>query len=365
MSKQTEPSSQYDGMTATAFVKGEEKKGEPTLLYAISSFIEALFKDCPKRLRRRTLEEDHPFLIIAHRGSPSREVENTIPSFQLGLQEGANAIELDLCITKDGQVVVWHDWEPDDIVTRVRQEGLEPIVSYTTYSPEEEERRRPVCDLTLEELRSWYGYCHKSSFERVESHIPTFDEFIDWFIGHEDFVRAVFLDVKLPEDRIDLLPPLMDSIRASLERCNSNTEFIFESMSKEIVRRMKACYPSGNYCLDVEMPPGLVLFPSRESATKKAVQMGNSYALAMRPRSITVAPWVTYRRLVTHDTRHRQKHNRLHPHRELRGMIAATVNDPEEMRCLITLGINGIQTDLPNLLRKVYDEVRTELRENV
>ncbi|MCB0712531.1 MAG: hypothetical protein KDD67_09395 [Ignavibacteriae bacterium] len=356
--------SAFKGSRATLSIPTREKERESRILHAISSFIEALFKDCPKRLQRRTLAQDHPFLIIAHRGSPSREVENTIPSFQLGLQEGANAIELDLCITKDGQVVVWHDWEPDDIVTKVRQEGLEPVVRYTTYSPEEEERRRPVCDLTLEELRSWHGYCHKSSFERVKSNIPTFDEFIDWFIGHENSVRAVFLDVKLTEDRIDLIPPFMESISASLERCNSKTDFIFESMSKAIVEKMRTCHPSGNYCLDVEMPPGLVLFPSRESATKEAVSMGNSYALAMRPRSITLAPWVTYRRLVAHDTRHQQKHNRLHPHRELRGMIAATVNDPEEMRCLINLGIGGIQTDLPDLLRKVYSEVQTERSEN-
>ena len=48
-------------------------------------------------------------LIFAHRGSSVREPENTLVSFQRAEQEGADGIELDVQMTKDGELVVIHD----------------------------------------------------------------------------------------------------------------------------------------------------------------------------------------------------------------------------------------------------------------
>src|SRR5215207_799695 len=48
-------------------------------------------------------------LRIAHRGMPRRERENTLPSFAAALAAGAEAIELDVHATADGEVVVHHD----------------------------------------------------------------------------------------------------------------------------------------------------------------------------------------------------------------------------------------------------------------
>lgn len=49
------------------------------------------------------------FERIAHRGSPKERRENTLPSFLLALEHGADAIELDVHATSDGVVVVHHD----------------------------------------------------------------------------------------------------------------------------------------------------------------------------------------------------------------------------------------------------------------
>jgi glycerophosphoryl diester phosphodiesterase len=46
---------------------------------------------------------------IAHRGSPLERVENTLPGFLLAIERGADAIELDVHVTGDGEVVVHHD----------------------------------------------------------------------------------------------------------------------------------------------------------------------------------------------------------------------------------------------------------------
>src|SRR4051794_40761774 len=50
-------------------------------------------------------------LRIAHRGMPRLARENTLPSFELALDAGADGLELDVHATADGVVVVHHDAE--------------------------------------------------------------------------------------------------------------------------------------------------------------------------------------------------------------------------------------------------------------
>jgi glycerophosphoryl diester phosphodiesterase len=54
-------------------------------------------------------EPDRLPLIVAHRGSSSRAPENTLASFQQAIDDGADAVECDVRLTRDGQVVVIHD----------------------------------------------------------------------------------------------------------------------------------------------------------------------------------------------------------------------------------------------------------------
>ena len=49
------------------------------------------------------------FLKIGHRGAKAYEVENTIESFKRAIELGANAVELDVRKTKDGNLAVIHD----------------------------------------------------------------------------------------------------------------------------------------------------------------------------------------------------------------------------------------------------------------
>jgi glycerophosphoryl diester phosphodiesterase len=51
---------------------------------------------------------EHP-LIVAHRGECFIAPENTMASYDLAWKKGDDAIELDIHLTKDGQVVVCHD----------------------------------------------------------------------------------------------------------------------------------------------------------------------------------------------------------------------------------------------------------------
>lgn len=48
-------------------------------------------------------------LLVGHRGAMAVAPENTFPSFQAGLDGGADILELDVQLTADGKVVVFHD----------------------------------------------------------------------------------------------------------------------------------------------------------------------------------------------------------------------------------------------------------------
>lgn len=47
--------------------------------------------------------------IFAHRGASGYAPENTMPAFELAVEQGADGIELDVQMTRDGELVVIHD----------------------------------------------------------------------------------------------------------------------------------------------------------------------------------------------------------------------------------------------------------------
>src|SRR5690348_10884704 len=48
-------------------------------------------------------------LTGAHRGASARAPENTLAAFRAALEDGAEMIELDVHLTRDGQLAVIHD----------------------------------------------------------------------------------------------------------------------------------------------------------------------------------------------------------------------------------------------------------------
>ena len=75
-------------------------------------------------------------LIFGHRGSPQHAVENTLASFRLALEEGADGVEVDAQQTADGILVAHHDEQLssgeslaalsfETLVQRARESGSE------------------------------------------------------------------------------------------------------------------------------------------------------------------------------------------------------------------------------------------------
>jgi glycerophosphoryl diester phosphodiesterase len=57
---------------------------------------------------RATYAPNRP-LVVAHRGVPGQRPENTLASFRLALEQGADALETDLHFTRDRVIVLHHD----------------------------------------------------------------------------------------------------------------------------------------------------------------------------------------------------------------------------------------------------------------
>jgi glycerophosphoryl diester phosphodiesterase len=53
--------------------------------------------------------ENNNMLVIAHRGARGEAPENTLAAFRLGLEQGCTAFELDVHLSKDGELIVCHD----------------------------------------------------------------------------------------------------------------------------------------------------------------------------------------------------------------------------------------------------------------
>ena len=99
----------------------------------------------------------------AHRGASEYTPENTLLAFYTGMYMGANGIETDVQMTKDGVLVLFHD----DTITRLTGEN------------------GSVQDYTLEELKQF-------TFEkdgRVDK-IAVFEEFLQQF-GWRDISFAI------------------------------------------------------------------------------------------------------------------------------------------------------------------------------
>jgi glycerophosphoryl diester phosphodiesterase len=93
--------------------------------------------------------------VWAHRGASGTLPENTLPAYAEAAKVGADGIELDIQLTKDGQIVVCHD------------ERIDRTSNGTGF----------VKDYTLEELRGFEF--HKTSPDYPHAQIPTMAEVLD------------------------------------------------------------------------------------------------------------------------------------------------------------------------------------------
>ena len=130
--------------------------------------------------------------------------ENTIESFRRALELGADAIETDICVTKDGVFLLWHDADPSETVALARASGRE-LLAFTPDVPTLVSRhRRPIRDLDYAEFAAHYVYRRRKGGlsalqgDDAPPEVPaaTLEDLFHW-IPTEPRLTLVCLDVKL------------------------------------------------------------------------------------------------------------------------------------------------------------------------
>jgi glycerophosphoryl diester phosphodiesterase len=294
------------------------------------------------------------FLVVGHRGACAAAVENTLESCERAVAiEGADAVELDLCVTQDGQVVVWHDWDPDALVAVARQAEAEPyVLCRPVVPPVGHPLRRPVCDLTLAELRAHYGYAVIGQDQTVPAHLPVLEEVVRW-ARTKPQLKAVFLDCKVPPARKELITVVVATLRREVEREPVGVRFVFLTLYPEVFAVMQAVVPAAGRAFDVEIPVGFFPAHAQLSAVARARAAGNAWASLGRP-FFTVGGWWIFQKTIRADLERMRAARGTTPPVPPDAYVCWTINRPHEMGYLMRLGVSGILTDFPARLRHLH-----------
>jgi glycerophosphoryl diester phosphodiesterase len=282
-----------------------------------------------------------------------REVENTIGSFAAALDEGANALEVDVSLTRDGRGILWHDWDPNYYKAILRSLCVEPTVGHRPVMPFGRHRKRTSA-LLLRDFLEHYGYAPKRlAAPRLDVRVPTLRDLFAWGARQERLL-GLFLDVKIPRSEIWLVPVLLAEIDELVARTRPHFRIVLETAEGDVLAELARLSTHAS-CFDVEPRAGLVLDLAAQSAVRKAIALGARIAGTQRPRPLTALPFRTHSRIVAQDIALTRSHNAGSPRVPLEGVVSFTINDEREMISLIRLGVVGIQTDRPSLLRSVAE----------
>jgi len=262
--------------------------------------------------------------VIAHRGASAYLPEHTMIAWERAIALGADYIEQDLQMTSDGVLVVLHDATLErtargpevDCTGRVNQKTLAQL------------KRCEVSSWKVEQLRA------RGDVEAAErlaalplQRIPTLDEVLLRF-GTDGSVRY-YIETKQPEEAPGMelaLLALLQEHGLGPESPDDRTVLI-QSFSPASLQMMHELDP--RLSLVQLIGGGDALAAGVESAMARIAD----YAVGVGPSS----------RLVTAEfvaAAHSQGLV-IHPY---------TVNEPARMRALLDLGVDGMFTDLPELL---------------
>lgn len=229
-------------------------------------------------------------VIVAHRGYSGVSPENTLPAFENAIDIGADMIELDVQLTDDGQVVVFHD---NDLLRITGCEGT-------------------VADYSLAELQQMdAGIWFDPDFEGEK--IPTLAEVLELVRGAN---VNIYLELKDIGDVEGFEEAVLDVVREydMQDRC------LMASFQYEYLRHFK------------ELDEGIqVLFNT------------SSGSLTL-PEEFPADYYGLYTEMITADLV-------TAVHNAGSQAYVWTVNTPVQMRSAAAMGVDGVVTNYPGLAR--------------
>jgi glycerophosphoryl diester phosphodiesterase len=247
-------------------------------------------------LRQRLAQERGRTLVIGHRGAMGYRPENTMPSFEHALALGADCVEFDVHLTRDGVPVVIHD-ETVDRTTN----GNGPV------------REHSLSELQRLDAGAWF------SPEYAGARIPTLDEVLEWAR-----LSGMAVDVEIknaPIYYVGIEAKVVDALR----HADMIEQAIVSSFDHQAVRLVGQ--------LDSEVTLG-VLYGARPADA--------GLCLAEQVGATVLLPHVAYAR--ADDVRI--------AHAAGLAVVPWTTSDAERICELIAMGIDGVCSNHPDVVRQ-------------
>ncbi|WP_220100767.1 glycerophosphodiester phosphodiesterase family protein [Chitinophaga oryzae] len=269
------------------------------------------------------------FFKVGHRGTRGLMPENTIPAMYKGLETGSNTIEFDVHITKDGQVVVYHD------------ASFTP--SYTTMPdgkdiPAAERSKYTFYQMNYADIRRFIigekPYAAFPEQERLRSYAPLLGEMID---SVEHYTKKHHL------------PPAYYLLEVKSSEKTDGTEQPSPEEYMKIMMAVKQLKPLGHRLLiqSFDMRPLQVLHKTHPHIRLGFLTGDKNVTFEQNMQQLGFTPtfYNPHYQLVTPELI-----KKCHDKNML--IVPWTVQEPQEMKQLKAMGVDGIITDYPNRLEQ-------------
>lgn len=253
----------------------------------------------------------HPPVTVAHRGAASYAPENTLASIDAAARLGFEWVENDVQRTKDGELVILHD------SSLARTTNVEQV--FPDRSPWN------VSDFTLREIEkldagSWFGAKFKG--ERV----PTLEDYMDE-VEHND--QSLLMELKSPELYPGIERETLRELRGAgwLNSAHLKDRLVIQSFNADAIKTVHRLQP--------EIRTGFLGNPSVADLPKFA-----KYCDQINP--VHTAVTRDYVAAV---------HGLKGPHRRPLDLYTWTVDDPATAVKVAGLGVDGIISNKPDVVR--------------
>jgi glycerophosphoryl diester phosphodiesterase len=289
------------------------------------------------------------FDIEAHRGGRALLPENTLPAFANALSMGVDTLELDIGVTKDRAIVVSHE------------RGLNPDLARSADGAYVAPPGIPFVQLRLEDVRKYDvgqirpGSSYAAQFPDQRAlpgtPIPTLKEVLDLVRKSGDGHVRLNIETKIDPNHPDQSPDpqrfvtlLLDLLAA--EKFSDRVMVqSFDWRTLQLVERLAPAIPTVYLTLQRGSAPTVSLDKASEwTAGFNPAEHGRSL-----PRTIKAAGgaiWSPYFGDVTPALISESHGLGLQ-------VVVWTVNKPEDIARMIDIGVDGIISDHPDILRKV------------
>lgn len=276
-------------------------------------------------------KDDHKLELHGHRGARGLAPENTWPAFEIAIQSDMTAIELDVHLTADLDLIIHHDpFTNPHLCTAIDGKHI---------------HSERIAKLTVSELKNLdcgalTDHKFPAQIARAGTPLLTLSEFFSRLNEYaRDDVRAanvkINIDVKFPLGKSISDAQVRDFaqlLNAKIQAAKMTDRIMIQSFEKRLSPAMKTIDPNITTAL---------LFArkhwskGREQWSKQMIKT----TLAMQANILAPYKRDTNAQLI-----------KLAHSSGLR-VIAWTINDIDEMRGLIRMGIDGIISDYPDRLK--------------